>query len=391
MKNSALITTVFLILVHAGGSIALVEPEEADITTADWMARLMVYDVYDGSLREFCKGSLIDPYWVLTSSYCFNDPNDIIENATDSFPPYYMIGLGDDENHYEIEERIASPGGDFYLVRLAKKATQEPIAFAALTTGELLGKEVRVYNDKVTAAVGNFFYNPDSDNEATCSIDGHIFYVDGRYCFILPDVATTDTLQMAVATVLDPHGEDAPQHPLNDYISASLDSTVFYLDHRQSGSYFCHEDMGSALVAEINGELTQIGVVMAVGKILQVPMCNSSYYNFSLSLTEIEDFIASTLIRGQFDQNCPGATHFHWSLLETNDVHINWHEVEDAVGYRVFFTTRRGYEPIQTLELANITEVTTTLAPGIYSLAIQAFNADCAGNLSPVTTIEIPQ
>lgn len=367
---------------------ALVEPQETSEIIPGWMASVRVDDFFNGGSIEFCKGSLIDPYWVLTASACFFDPYDTISSAAGEFPPSYGIELGNAGNHYDAEKLIRGP--EITLIRLARRATETPIPYAARSSADLVGAEIQIFNNKITPAIGHFYYNVSSDNTATCSVDGTLFVLDNVFCSILPTVKTTANLQVVKATAIAPDVENLSSDPINRFFIGNIEDNYLYFDRGSGGGYLCHEDMGAAVLGEVDGELKQVGIVLSVGYALALPMCHASLVNVTASLQRFQDEIETVLLEGKFDLNCPASTHLHWRVIEGSTVNIDWHGVEGASGYRIFFTPNRGYEPIQTVELSGITELTTELLPDVtYSLAIQAFNNNCAGALSDVRTIKL--
>lgn len=375
-------------LIFASTGNALVEPQETSEIIPDWMASVMVEDFFNGGTVEFCKGSLIDPYWVLTASPCFFDPYDIINDAAGEYPPSYAVELSSGSNHYDVEELIR--GADITLIRLAQRATETPIPYVARSSADLVGAEIQIFNNKVTPAIGHSYFNASSDNIATCSVNGSLFVLDNVICSILPTIETTASLQVVNATAIDPDSENLSNDPLNRFAFGSIEDNYLYFDRGNSGGYLCHEDMGAAVLTEIDGELKQVGIVLAVGNVLGLPMCHASLINVTASLQRYQEEIETVLLGGKFDLNCPASTHLHSKVIEESTVKLNWHEVENATGYRIFFTTNRGYEPIKSVELLGVTDVTTQLLPDeTYSMAIQAFNGNCAGTLSRVRTIEL--
>ena len=60
---------------------ALVDPIAADIEEQGWMANVLIKGSRDQFYTLFCKGSLIDRYWVMTSVSCLDDPYKILKKS----------------------------------------------------------------------------------------------------------------------------------------------------------------------------------------------------------------------------------------------------------------------------------------------------------------------
>ena len=380
----------WIVLAQPMPVLALVDPVEADIQEQDWMANILIKGSRSKFYELFCKGSLIDEYWVLSSPACFIDPYDTISNAVGSDRAEFAVALGNLGGLFKVEERVTSPDGNIMLLRLNRPATNKPIRLLYRSADALRGVQVRIFGSETSTALADDFFNPVGSLPVSCTVNGIEFYSNNRMCYVVEKPKFHFRPLMGKGQIVDPLSAHAPTSPLNSAVTPSKTGGRIYIDFFESKGYPCHEDLGSPIIATLNGELVQVGLVVAAGMTTGVPMCNDSFVNYMISLADQEDFIELNNAKGQFAQECPARVTLQFEKLTSNRVRFFWEEIHGAIGYSVLYTTALGYEPIQSVAIGNITEAIVMLVPGTtYSVALQATNAECTGAMSYPIEVEV--
>ncbi len=188
---------------------------------------------------------------------------------------------------------------------------------------------------------------------------------------------------MARGRVIDPLSADAISSPLNETVTPDTSGDRLYVDFSENNSYPCHEDLGAPLVATLNGEPVQVGLLVAAGMPTGVPLCNGSFLNHMISMAGLQGFIEENIRKGEFAQRCPAKAYLNFEQLDGAMVRFYWDEIDKAEGYRILATASLGYEPIQTFDLGDSLEITAELEIGTtYSLSLQGYNSECTGIMS---------
>lgn len=380
----------WLVYVLSFPADALVDPVEADIEEQDWMANILIKGSRSQIYSLFCKGSLIDEYWVLSSPACFIDPYDTISDSVGSDKAEYAVALGNLGGLFKVEERITSPDGNTMLLRLNRPATNKPISLLYLPATALRGVQVRIFGTETSAALADEFFNPVGSVPVTCRVFGSLFFSNSRMCYVLSRPIFHFKTLMGRGQLIDPLSADAPSRPLNSAVSPSSNVDRLYMDFIENKGYPCYEDLGSPIIATLNGELVQVGLVVAAGMTTGVPMCNDSFANFMSSLSGQKDFINRSLARGLFARQCPTIPSLRYEILAGTRVRFYWDRIYQVEGYKVLYTTALGYQPIVSIDIGNISEAIVNLAPGTtYSVALQAYNSECTGMMSAPVEVNI--
>lgn len=381
---------LFLFLVSLP-SMALVKPDSADIETQGWMMSVQVRVEGTDRYVEFCKGSLIDPYWVISAQPCFFDVYDTVSDATGSSSPEYMVVSEQTGNRYLVEEQINDGRGafSFMMLHLKRAASEEPIALFTGQESELPGSEVKVYNNLISSSFQNDSYSPNGEIPGICTVSENIFFGDNGFCYMIANPQTSSELQMIDGEVIAMPEEADTSHPLNGFSSLPFEPPYFVIDYAGSDKFLCYEDLGAAVVSEVNGVATQVGMVMGVGALAFTPTCNSSFLNFHLGFSEARQFIDSTIAKGVFDRQCPGTTSIEAEPTGFLLAQFQWEPIENAEGYSIVFTPALGQVPVQSVNVGNITSLEVELEPLVtYSLAVQGYNSQCTGPLSETLNVQ---
>jgi len=276
------------------------------------------------------------------------------------------------------------------LLRLNRPARNEPLPLLYRTPAQLKGIQVRVYSSVTSTSFADAYFNPAGSVPVTCDVDGRAFFNDNRMCYVISELKYLNSMMMASGCVINPLSGDAPAIPLNNDLTPDTSGDRLHIDFSANNSYPCHEDLGSPVIATLNGKLVQVGLVVAAGMTTGVPMCNGSFFNRQVGLVAQRDFIEASFAKGQFAQLCPAKAEIKFERLSATRVRFYWEEINQASGYKALYTTALGYEPIQVVDLGNIREATVELQSGVtYSLALQAYNDDCTGSMSRPISVDI--
>jgi len=368
---------------------SLVSPGIADITHKDWLVTIYLQGNVSQKLYLFCMGSIIDESWILTSSFCFDDTFRSRRNVSTQEDFEYIAITSRTKSTLEIDDFEFSSDGPFALFRLSSPTDIEPIPMNFSTPSELVGETVKIYNYLESAGIGHAFLNPLSTRNATCNIDGVDFFNNGYICYVLGPIYNSFFFRELNGTVLDPNTDEIPDLPIHENSGPFSSYPLFlYLDTSSSDAYACYEDIGAPIIANIDDELVQVGIVAATGYLSGVPFCNSSFYNFFASVYALENFVSESETQILFDQSCPRRPNLQFERLGETEVRFYWNDITGADGYRVLFTTQEGYIPIESADIGNLTEATANLEPGVsYGISILAYNETCTGQPSTPRTV----
>lgn len=377
-------------LVMVAPAAALVNPQEADIIEQDWMANILVKGSQDQFYSLFCKGSLIHEYWVMSSPGCLYDPFGTIDNVVGSDKAEYAVALGNLGGLFKVERRLISPDGNIMLLQLNRPSRNKILPLLYRAPEQLRGVKVRIFGSESSAAFADNFFNPQGSLGVSCRVGGQEFFHNGKMCYVTSAPKFLFRQLMAAGRVVDPLAPDAPKSPLNSTVTPNPKGDRLYVDFAEYNSYPCYEDMGSPIVATLNGELVQVGLVVATGMATGVPMCNGSFVNLLVSLKTQMDFISTSIAQGQFDQQCPAQANLRYEKLTPTRVRFYWDAIHQAAGYKVLYTTALGYVPIQSVDVGNLTKAIVDLNPGAtYSVAMQGYNMNCTGTMSRPVTVRL--
>lgn len=369
---------------------ALVDPIAADIEEQGWMANVLIKGSRDQFYTLFCEGSLIDRYWVMSSASCLDDPYEILEKKVGSDKPEFAVALGNLGGLYKVEERIISPDRNVMLLRLNRPATNQPIRVLYRSAAELKGVQVRIFNAEYSTALAHEIYNPIGNVFVSCKIQGAEFYSNNRMCYVIAKPKSHFKPRMAMGQLVDTLSADAPNRALNSMATSDNAGDRLHINFFENKGYPCHEDVGAPIIATLNGELVQVGMVVTAGMATGIPVCNDSFVNHLSSLSAQASFIKNSIDRGRFKQQCPATANLAYEQLSGNRVRFFWDAVDQAQGYRTLYSSNLGYVPIESIDVGNITEAIVHLEAGVtHALAIQAYNANCTGNMSRPLEVSI--
>lgn len=291
------------VLLNVFPSEAIVDPVPADIVEQDWMANVLIKGSRSKNFSLLCKGSLIHEYWVLTSTACLADALDIIDDFVGSDAAEFAVALGNLGGLFKVEERITSPDNNSMLLRLERPADNKPIRVLYRSPAQLKGVQVRLFNNESSASLAHDFYNPAGTRAVSCKIEGREFFNDGRMCYVTSRLAYSIAPIMAKGRVINPLAPGVPSLPLNSLAIPDTSGDSLYIDFSENNSHPCHEDLGAPIIATLNGELVQFGMLVAAGMPTGVPMCNGSLLNRMISMAGQKGFIEESIAK----ENLPSA------------------------------------------------------------------------------------
>ena len=373
-------------------SSALINPAVTSAQTPEFMVTMLVTTESNEFVFAFCKGTLIQKYWVLSSRSCFNDHYKVFEKAVrDSRPVYYAYFEHNGETRL-VEEYVVSPDGALALFRLKNPASSKPVKLVYKPTSELLSSTVNILGFETSDAIGDTLFNPAGNIPGICKVSGSVFTKSGTFCYIISLPDYTNQLKVSAGKVFDPAVDKTGLTIIDSLEEIDGTGTKIYVNFQASGSYPCAEDIGSALLVEQSDGWAQVGLVYGVGSVLALPICSMTILNTFLNLSKYEAFITATTSLSEPELTCPATPLFSFEKQGTNVVHLEWTRVSNATGYRALVTTSLGFEPIQAINLGDIDEIITAVDPSkTYTLAIQAYNNDCNGPMSVVRTISFSE
>ena len=364
------------------GALALVNPEPTPSLIPRAMVDIEVEVSRQGRTREFCKGVLIAPQWVLTAASCLYDPQRLLDDEQGE--PEYIAKIGPNADVVGVEELFTSADFSVALARLELPSEGAPIPLTRQTSGQLLGQQAFIFGRQASLPVQHAFYNPvGSGAAATCSINGNEFAIEGAYCYLLTKTTAARTLFRTRARIIDPRAADAPATAFDRTLTVDTTGSRLYLDFRASGSYPCHEDIGAPILVQGNGGYEIAGVVTGVGMTAGLPVCGMSLANRFVSADAMRDFIEQTMVAWEFTHGCPASP--EPALVSGNDnvITLHWPHVVGAIGYRVHYTSDHGHAAIATWDVGARTRISTALtADADYLVAVTAYNESCSSGVS---------
>lgn len=379
-----LIGSAILISPKASG---LVTPFDSQIEKADWLATISIRSDFSGKSYNICSGVLIEPLWVLSSKSCVVDPFESIYRVSRSGKVTYYVTLHGQAEKFEVVESIESDDGRLVLHRLNQPAVAIPIVRSTLESHQLIDMNVELPGLYESDNIGNYFFNPNGIGDFHCRLGDQYFLLDGALCYILSPVYKLPDVHSIFGRVIDREFSGPLTSPLDDSFSGGFEESVISIDF-DNNSFPCYEDLGSPVVANIDGETQLIGIVEGVGIASALPLCTNSLYNYYYVSASYENFIQETLVREPFHLDCPATTRLSVEEKPGNVIRLSWEAQLSATGYRILYTPRPGYEPIQSIELGNVTEVSSSVDPDtMYSVSLLAYNESCTSQPSNTVTI----
>ncbi len=368
---------------------ALVNPTASESGHTAWLAFISIKDELFGDYYVVCSGVLVDPEWVLSSQGCLVDPFESIEAISSQNEITYYIELWGQYGLFEVVDSIVSPDGRLVMHKLNRPAVVSPIKRSTLDNRNLLGARVEVPGLYESESLGNTWYNPPGKIEVSCRVRGELFFAGNSYCFIISPIYLLFPIGGNYGTVIDPETAGSLSSPLDDELNLKLTDDEIFIDF-EDGGFPCHEDIGSPVVSRIQGEIQLVGLVTSVGIAARLPVCANSLYNIYSASHHYEEFIRQTLVRDVFDSDCPATAKIHLDELGDNRIRLSWTRLESAHGYKILFTPRLGYEPIQTVDVGDVTELSATIDPdSTYYVSVLAYNQNCTSQPANPLTILI--
>lgn len=381
--RSKLLTMVMLALL-TNGVLALVEPDETGGELPPWYVEIFYEDSQTMELTPFCKGSLVDPRWVLSAQSCDFDPFRILEERRASPDPEQLYArVGGSEEYVPVSKRVTAGDYSMILLKLEHAVDAEVIRLSDKLPGDLHGEMVSIYSNAVSERVSHSIFNPGSGPEMSCRTGGAEFFNDGIVCYILSPITKEATLYETVMEVVDPVESGLPGS--GGYSGAG---TRFYVA-KESGSYPCYEDLGAPVVQKMeDGSIELVGVVTRVGIVTTVPLCGAALLpDYYASAAYYSEFIEKTKAAEFFDGQCPPSPQPAFEYVADGRARVHWPKVDGATGYQLHYTERLGYEPIKSQSVQG-TEVMLDLeSDREYQVSVSAFNARCSSGLSSVQVL----
>ena len=370
-------------------SDALVNPGTTQTDHTDWLAFIFVKSELLDNYYVVCSGVLVAPNWVLSSQGCLVDPYEVIETISTQNEITYFVELWGQFGLFEVVDSIPSPDGRLVMHKLNQAATVNPIERSTLNSQELLGTKIEVPGFYESESLGNSHFNPNGSIKVDCLIHGELFFYNSSFCYILSPERIDFTIKGNFGTVVNPIISGPLTSPLDDDLELEFLEEKLYIDFEEGG-YPCNEDIGSPVVASINGAIQLVGMVTRVGVAARLPLCANSLYNLFSSSSYYEEFITQTLLRDAFDSDCPATTRLRMEEQTNSTIRLFWEPEQSATGYRILYSPRLGYAPIQAIDLGNVTEVSAPVDPDTtYYVSLLAYNDNCTGQPSDPVTILI--
>ncbi|MES2606173.1 MAG: hypothetical protein V4603_14655 [Pseudomonadota bacterium] len=370
-------------------ALALVNPDITSIPVPGWMVEIHGVLERQGRTAELCKGVLIAPQWVLSTTTCRFDPNRVLDDEQGE--TRYVAKLGPNEDSVGVEEFFQSDDGTIALLRIELPSEATPLPLSTQTSAQLMGQQAVIFGKQTSLPVRHDFYNPNViAPAASCQVNGTDFAIEGAFCYLLTKPARAFTLYQTRATIINPTMGGAPSTALDRAARIDTSGKQLYLDFRQSLSYPCHEDVGSPVLVKNSTGYEIAGVVVGVGMTGFLPICGMSLANQFVSIAHARKFIDETMASYDFSATCPTRPEVDVFYLAGNEISVAWNPVKGATGYKLHYTTRHGHEPITTLDAKGRTAVDTTIAPGAdYLVAVTAYNTHCSSELSELLPVNL--
>lgn len=368
-------------------SFGLVNPKPSQTNHADWFAFIFAVDETYDSNYVVCSGVLIDPNWVLSSRGCLLDPYETLEILSTQNEIRYRVEIWGELGLFEVVDSIPSPDGRLVMHKLNRPSAVSPIRRSLLTPEALLNTQVEVPGFFTSEDLGNVDYNPDGNVKVTCRVQGELYIYDNSYCYVLSPERFSYFPNGVFGSIIDPTQSGPLTVPLDKGFEPELEDDEIYINF-ETGSFPCHEDLGSPVVASINGETRLVGVVTYVGIAAGLSICADTLYNTFSSTSYYDDFIRQTLLRDAFDSDCPSTTRLRLEEQSDHFIRLHWEPQSSATGYKILYSLRLGYEAIQEADLGDVTEVRTQVSPDTeYHVSLLAYNDRCTSQPSDPVTI----
>jgi hypothetical protein len=392
MKSATFLYSLFMLFsCFSNPASALINPEDANEPFPEWMARIYVVDQRDDSLSLFCYGALTDKEWVMSSGGCFFDVYHVLDSAISGEKPVFKLEIGNSDALIDVKDYYFSDDYRLAMFQLDEEAANTPLKISSASASELLNQNVRILGFETSIPAGDAFYNPAGGRNVLCTINGEFLYSDGALCHIYTFPVIAARMQQTRATIIDPASPSAPATILDNLVKARVVPSKIYLDFRQQNSYPCLEDIGLPIIRTTNaGEIELVGIVASTGVIAGVAMCTPSLINEFLAIGYYNDFIEKTMVAADFNNLCPAAPELTVTYTTGNGIRLDWNAVENADGYLLQYTTRVGYDAIQTADMLDNTSISVDINPAFqYTATVMAYNSNCTSQLSEQIAVSI--
>jgi hypothetical protein len=381
------------LLLLAPAAQALVNPDEIAQELPPWYVGIYVLNEATGRLSMFCKGSLIDPQWVLSAYTCGIDAYKVLGGDKSLVAERLFVKVGASAEFVGVREFIQHGEQSIALLQLEEKIATPVLPLSARRPGELEGENLVIAGSESSRPAGDILFNPKHGQRMRCSVDGKLFGTDDALCYIVAYPEAASTAFRSAFRAINPHEFSGLAYL--EQISGPYDPAgdKLFLEHPEAASYPCYEDLGAPVLAYAeDGSVSQVAVVTRVGLLSGTPVCSGHILSEFTSVAYVRDLIERTKAQSYFSGQCPPELEVEYEYLSATRIRLFWDSLPEATGYKVHYTLRLGYFPIQTIPVENQTEYVMDLVPDwLYSIRVSAHNDRCGGPLSETLTLYADQ